>query len=518
MQDVQSVQDTQGLQEQEEIGDMEGMEDVDEMEVLETMQDEDTATAVAQAILQLRTTNATRPALSLPFELLGPIFEIACDEAQFRHSFVYRGTDRKIRFSVISTCWHWRNVAVSTPSLWCNLHPVINLRWSVTSVRSLLELEIRRAAQRALRVVFVYHESSEVCRELLRVIRRIAPRCESICIIGRRDDDARVGLFAGERGDFSPLRLPILRALVLHFSAPNRLRPWSEPVHVPWARPLNLTRAPRLGYLSVNGSEIPVTLPYPNNVIQVSGNFTVNATLSILQRCHHLRGFQWHDRLEDSPGSPSRSRQLPQLRLPSLENMSFPSGSSGYELLPLITAPRLRILSISGSTAPTYNQFPNLELLYIYHKVRADLIPTLWSVPSIRELVIYAHSDSYQSNYGNWSWGDEDDDLYEYPWSLVNALVQRDNQGVLELVPSLRGLVMQTYSVRWAEALVNGRNGMKDGQPEECKMQFTLHLPRDNPRSEEFPAFRHRHPWSVDKENESMFSESSRDEPSLDAF
>lgn len=133
--------------------------------------------------------------------------------------------------------------------------------------------------------------------------------------------------------------------------------------------------------------------------------------------------------------------------------------------------------------------------------MHTDLIPTLRNVPSIRKLVIYAQRDHCHD------YGDDDDELYDYSGSLVEALIKRDRQGVLELVPSLQELVIQTYSVGWAEALVNGRNGRNNEQPEQCKMQFTLHLPRDSPWSEEFPAFRRRHAWSVDNQNASVFSD-----------
>ncbi|KAF8305857.1 hypothetical protein DL93DRAFT_2172381 [Clavulina sp. PMI_390] len=73
----------------------------------------DANTSVANEIRVLQTAsarlhNTSRPAVALPNEILGSIFELANAP----------GWERSSRYAITATCYRWRNVAINTPVLW----------------------------------------------------------------------------------------------------------------------------------------------------------------------------------------------------------------------------------------------------------------------------------------------------------------------------------------------------------------------------------------------------------------
>ncbi|KAF8305859.1 hypothetical protein DL93DRAFT_2101865 [Clavulina sp. PMI_390] len=93
--------------------------------------------------------NASQPAVALPNEILDSIFEMANAP----------GWKRTTRHAIASTCYRWRNVAISTPSLWAtiNLGFSPDRPWYIADSRtlenriSLWNLEMARSKNHPIR-------------------------------------------------------------------------------------------------------------------------------------------------------------------------------------------------------------------------------------------------------------------------------------------------------------------------------------------------------------------------------
>lgn len=252
--------------------------------------------------------------------------------------------------------------------------------------------------------------------------------------------DLREQLLAGPMGNFSSMRLPQLRCLVLNFSSHT------------WPAFLDLTFAPGLRCFSIRGfAVIPIKLPSPNYLTKVSGRFTIDEITSILQHCHQLRELEWRASLASD--LTSRLEGLSRVIHPLLDHLSFFVESPDEDrVLRSVSAPRLRSLSLMSSLAPARNQFPDLERLYLYQMSDIPIITVLRKVPDIKELAFRSCDESP---------------------ILLQALIERNDRGVLELVPSLRELSLDSVHLDWAEALASGRN--IGTLVEESSSQFIVH-------------------------------------------
>ena len=424
--------------------------------------------AKAQAtLLQLRRTNASLPALSLPHELLSAILEFACDVSSPLDA--RQKANRSIRRAISSTCYHWRSLATSTTSLWCDISA--SAKWMedpISPPLSYLELEIKRAGERPLKLSFAgTGKCPEAWREFLLVARRVSHQCESIHIVGAPVQGLR-DMFVTAPGEEVPrIHLPRLRTLYLRFPSPLKS----------WPAPLDLTSAPGLKHLSLGTCRPPLKFSSPNNLTKLFGGFSVGELAFLLQECQHLRELRWNFYATDI--TTSEYAELSSVGLSSLERLSFCSRNTevGDVILRCLRATQLRYLTLQSSSIPTWNQFPNLQSLCLGWLGGDLIMEILRAVPSIRELVLPHRLNDVSLSI------------------LSRAMLLRDEQGALEVVPLLTGLTMcDLGDAQWAEEVLSARN---DGQPEALGMRFTLHVPY-NSWYEDFNAFRPLRPWSID--------------------
>ena len=128
------------------------------------------------AASRLRRVNASRPAVSLPSELLVDIFERACD-IESRHvsgkALLKAGRlDRGVRRSLSRTCHRWRDVCYwEPPSLWSSFY-IRPDDWSKPyPPLPLLELELKRASQRPLTIQLIIDGGGDGWRKTQEVVR-----------------------------------------------------------------------------------------------------------------------------------------------------------------------------------------------------------------------------------------------------------------------------------------------------------------------------------------------------------
>ena len=189
---------------------------------------------------------------------------------------------------------------------------------------------------------------------------------------------------------------------------------------------LDLTHVPGLGCLSTPGGKIlQIKLPSPNYLTKIVGTFNIEEVTSLLRHCHHLRELEWCADFDRSDrAQESQLEELSKANQPLLQHLSFfVQSQDESQILHSISAPQLQSLSLTSDNPPAENQFPNLERLYLDDVFDGGVVAVIQSTPSINTLVL-RYCDKFSV-------------------MLLQALIERDDQGAFVLLPALRGLSLE---------------------------------------------------------------------------
>ena len=397
----------------------------------------------------------TSPISLLPPELLIDIFHYSCTRPPItppERSGMYQGTDVAVRNSICETCRQWREVALHEPSLWSHIIVGYNRNLKPKPNLPYVKLDLERAGSRLLRLRIWSANLPASWNELFAAVRTASPRIESMCIDGVFHS-IWDNFLRGREHHTSPIEFPELKTLMVNCSRGPPVLSESPEL---WLD-LDLTLAPKLRQLSTTHLFKSILLAPGNNLIRLDifRNQSIDNDIDILQNCPNLRELKWSSSFESFTRGKSARIYLPFLHTLSL--FMRPYGSSDYQDLVLqsLTLPLLQKLSLGFNTAPSVNQFWILETLCLLPGDDETFVFVLRNVPSLRELI-------FQQGY-----------VPNEPVEVIQALVERDDDGGFDLVPLLRGLTIDIQEVTLAEQIVLARN---NGHPENPGMPFVLHL------------------------------------------
>ena len=434
--------------------------------------------------LPLRILNNSRPATSLPPELLGMIFELACAIIWKDHEprEWQQSIDRRIRRAICSTCHQWRSVAICTASLWSRIHICIEGPSITPVLLPMVELEIERAARQPIMLKVWVQGDVAPDKEFQSLLHGILSRCRSVFLCWNLETLDNCFLFAPGR-NHSPPHFPRLHTLVLILTPPSNTQTGTPQSH---AACIDLTLAPLLQELAIHRSSIPVRLNFANNITKLSlvNNVSVENDIFVLQHCHQLRELNWspHDSFHVTP-----SDELAKTQHPHLLHLSLGLGDnpvSQIAALQALSTPHLRSMRLDCPVIPSGTRFPDLESLSVYAMESDPSVATmLHTLPGILRLTLRFGFD-------------------EIP-DFLPLFLERDEHGHFNVLPHLRDLTVYVEKVdgtinEWVDAIVLVRN---EGGAEGPGMDFTLHLPRTDDGfsfNVGLEDARSRHPWSID--------------------
>jgi len=414
-------------------------------------------------ITQLRSVNQLQPVSSLPTELLGYIFELACRNVALSIDSISKSVlmMRKTRNAISLTCFRWREAALSTSVLWRAI-TIMNMN----DVRHLTDPDrflayIERAKYRKLVAFLCPPAGQTFWEELQDHLLPVLSRCETII-----SSDPHIHTLSPA---FTTTHWAALKSLVIKWGACRLVAPHT----------INLTSAHSLESLwvlcSAGAMGPPGTLtfrvPSASAITRLSLEGGYICSLSLIRSCPQLKLLQWSSPLHYDPHDhmePTKTESLPNLLQLSVR------GELPTWFMTRLAAPNLDHLvytweySLRDTQSPFQNpsQFPNLRFLEV------DGFP-ISSVSMLLAPFLRTHEKLQRLHL---------------PWCLT---VERD---LLEVLGSISTLPNLEYirmgdgpGFTAAEALLEQRvpqNPVQDGQHEKAK-KFTLHLRHGLPFSDD---------------------------------
>ena len=413
-------------------------------------------TRTSRRIAQLRAANQQQPIASLPLELLSFIFELACLNVAACPDSVSRSVSnlRRTRLAIGSTCFLWREVALSTPVLW---HAIAIM--NDCDVRRLIDLEefsmyTQRAKARKLGA-FLFYSSEEIDWENVR--SRLLCRCETIMLMDipvhlqsqifampLHWPDLRVFGFVWESwlGDDMDMGPHVIDLTNAHFL--NSL--WVE-YHSSW--PV---------YITLRG---PSTSSITKLCLRGQG-VDPESTVSLLRSSPGLEVLQWSYSYTYEADTHAELKET--VRLLRLRELHI-DGDTAIMLMTKLDAPKLERLRTSLVTARDHgsppfsdpSQFPRLRSLDV------NDIPGCRNSPSIPYLAAFLRSHG-------------DLQLLHLPLAYEVLSEVLDS---LSLLPNLRYIWMDDVELKGAGGHSEWRvspNSVQDALHEKAINRPTLHL------------------------------------------
>lgn len=166
-------------------------------------------------VARLRLANSTRPAVGLPSEILGLVFEMACfsnTHPLATPEEAYGPILLDARHAIISICSKWRKVAFSTTSLWARISVTGDIwRPSYHTLNAIIE----RAGGRPVELYMdIDLDRRYRLDKMLPFVLRVASRCRVLSLVNdNRFRTADIGIFQ------SGTAMPHLHTLILHYEA-----------------------------------------------------------------------------------------------------------------------------------------------------------------------------------------------------------------------------------------------------------------------------------------------------------
>lgn len=354
----------------------------------------------SQSLSRTRSANARRPAVALETEVLAQIFETACFDTFSPFELAAPTTSlRKTRDSIASTCFRWREVALSASSLWS--HIAIDQESNAhhhdeadhPARYDLICTEYQRAKTRPL-ALYVASRSALQWRSIKARVPTSLSR-SSVLSFSIYDDSPFPASFLS-----NTVPLPILRTLLLEW---NQIKPDSSEI-------LELSHAMALRNLwivspgSRGSGALRISLSHMTDLTRLTIRFKrvdPQSVMEIINRSPNLESLDWlyYPRAVDGlsfEGLPAPIA-LCQLRylsigaqpvITALKELEAPSLYS----LQLLTQVSERSVSNAGISDPFYSiaPFPNLGQLHIpqYSVKTTEIIEYIKIHPKLESAVL----------------------------------------------------------------------------------------------------------------------------------
>lgn len=395
----------------------------------------------------------------LPPELLSEIFQYALSPTEPGASIatVPKGASkpmslRQQRQAISATCWQWRNVALTTTSLWTSISIAVG-SFSVSS-EEFVRLETSRAGTRPLNLrldVVPQDVGPHAEAALVDILKNILPRCETI------RSNAGYDLFGSLFQPQEPIQLPLLRSFTDHHDGIPRRRLKNYP-----KASYDLSLAPKLKNFAISSSIKSLRLPPACGItsLHLGRKVPLAWAIEIIQGCSQLRNLCWT--IKDTNVIPSNL----DLYLPALESLSYTTAIRGsqVDMLPFINAPVLSTLLLeSNSTVPIAcpKRFPTVRTLTIkYPPLQTPdhaFEGLLLHFPAVRKFRV---------------------DGLALTYSVLNELSRRGEDGRWAAWPRLRSVTVldPQYNSMW-EKLLNIRT--KEQRHGDASLEIALNAPND---------------------------------------
>lgn len=326
-------------------------------------------------VLPLRLHNVQIPAVNLPSEILGSIFENACvaDIRSYANIPDYYLHVSDVRRAIISTCSHWRQVVLKTSSLWGTIYMTSDpesIFQPLAPLPAFIALEIERSGGSPLSLQS-HTRTLDGERIASRFLEANLSRCEAVHF----EHHLYSASPKHAAGVFGSAPLPHLRFLYLSLTRPGLLGDNTE--EGPFT--LDLTQASSLRdlYIELGVPEVIVRPPGICNVarLHMNGSVRLSSAISLINACTGLETLSWRnvngaDEFKVPPFHPAVS----------LLNLHL-TGVLSYFLLGSMQASNVQRLCVEGdgSTPDDFDpfKFPHLRSLTIQGRLRVDLIVRL---------------------------------------------------------------------------------------------------------------------------------------------
>lgn len=303
-----------------------------------------------------RVSNAMRPAVSLPLEILSSIFEWTCltdassweedersnDDSNAGKHYDWNAravTFRARRRTLYSVCFRWRQVCLATSSLWStmvvtgperlNAHVPMDYRW--------LSLEVERARPRAPVLLAGFQDEWEF-KAAAHYLGEVTPDCGLISITL----DFKTSIFLPPA--FLPH--PALHTFVVSvLDAPDDPPPF----------PLFLPIAPALRTLVLILSQYPLPLGFESWTLESVEHLVLDVDSSLdtisafVKRCPNVHTLSILDVILPEPDDDLNTPKYPPLALPRLRNVRCVPIRTVIRVLCELQMAQIEQLSLSGS-------------------------------------------------------------------------------------------------------------------------------------------------------------------------
>ncbi|KAF8310378.1 hypothetical protein DL93DRAFT_2230304 [Clavulina sp. PMI_390] len=354
-----------------------------------------------------RAANHILPPMKLPFEVLGSIFETACQPSQWNeHVEVYPNAAvilakcRQTRLAIGSSCSHFRQVLLNTPTAWSHISVSMDYGEPTTPSHALVPLEVARGKASPVHLyVFderaIYSQAMWYWKSVKDSLYSLQGRLQTLLITS--DGSCRtVPPLIFLSGDFL---LPALKTI--HVA----IRQNPLPAYV------DIRGAPALETLDIEYARVTVNIPPPLSImchptssireLRIHGGINVDDTLNLLASCHQsLEAFRWTVPI-GTPFNlpiPRTPHLLPNLRklyldVPSPLSLLHPSRNIMPNLAELALDKWTQ--SVEHDVDPGVISLPSLDFMSIGSEgfLNAVLEPFFRANPTIQEIITAANID-----------------------------------------------------------------------------------------------------------------------------
>lgn len=408
-------------------------------------------------IAYLLYSNAERPAVNLPPEILGSILWQACKAKVDADAPNKREISQRHRYSIMAVCHYWREVALSTPSLWNDVIIKVVNGATLASVH-LQRLELERSGNRPVELNLEFRDGQRLGWSLT---------CDGTRILLQRMQAAKISREAHDVQDEATNQARGNPPQTLSELSIDLSRLWSFSTKSP--RLVDLSSALNLRQLSVPGfiTRYPSLLPPLHQLIRLKLSVGVDSDFlyNSLPNCVRLE--RLYLELPIAAPSSQTSANSNRILLPKLIHLSY--SRPGKEDLepnscPHIEARNLEYLQLDNFCFhPNVNQYPSLRCLDMRRQQydTTQLWRCLQNFPTVAELTFRSAVPEYRHT----SW--------------IFFALKLESAGRFKLLPELRVLTSECDSESNALNLIERRNrDLIEGIQE----PFTVHVLNPGPK------------------------------------